>query len=288
MTTKITATAAGTWKLGGELPVARMGFGAMRLTGQGIWGEPRDHDECIAVLRRAVEREVTFIDTADAYGPEVSESLIAEALYPYPGDLVIGTKAGLLRDGPDQWRPDGRPEHLREAVEGSLRRLRTERLDLLQLHRPDPAVPLEESMGELARLRDEGKIRLIGVCNVDEHELEVAMRVTPIVSVQNRMNLEDRSSDAVLVRCEAEQLAFLPWAPLGAGRWRRAGDVLVAVAKRHDATPNQIALASLLARSPVMLVIPGTSTRTHLDENIDAAGIELTPDQLDLLDRAGA
>jgi aryl-alcohol dehydrogenase-like predicted oxidoreductase len=288
MTTTITATAAGTWKLGGELPVARMGFGAMRLTGQGIWGEPRDRDECIAVLRRAVEREVTFIDTADAYGPEVSESLIAEALYPYPDDLVIGTKAGLLRDGPDQWRPDGRPEHLREAVEGSLRRLRTERLDLLQLHRPDPAVPLEESMGELARLRDEGKIRLIGVCNVDEHELEVATRVTPIVSVQNRMNLEDRSSDAVLVRCEAEQLAFLPWAPLGAGRWRRAGDVLVEVAKRHEATPNQIALASLLARSPVMLVIPGTSTRAHLDENIDAAGIQLTPDQLDLLDRAGA
>jgi aryl-alcohol dehydrogenase-like predicted oxidoreductase len=288
MTTTITATAAGTWKVGGELPVARMGFGAMRLTGQGIWGEPRDRDECIAVLRRAVEREVTFIDTADAYGPEVSESLIAEALYPYPDDLVIGTKAGLLRDGPDQWRPDGRPEHLREAVEGSLRRLRTERLDLLQLHRPDPAVPLEESMGELARLRDEGKIRLIGVCNVDEHELEVATRVTPIVSVQNRMNLEDRSSDAVLVRCEAEQLAFLPWAPLGAGRWRRAGDVLVEVAKRHEATPNQIALASLLARSPVMLVIPGTSTRAHLDENIDAAGIQLTPDQLDLLDRAGA
>jgi aryl-alcohol dehydrogenase-like predicted oxidoreductase len=288
MTTTITAAAAGTWKLGGELPVARMGFGAMRLTGQGIWGEPRDRDECIAVLRRAVEREVTFIDTADAYGPEVSESLIAEALYPYPDDLVIGTKAGLLRDGPDQWRPDGRPEHLREAVEGSLRRLRTERLDLLQLHRPDPAVPLEESMGELARLRDEGKIRLIGVCNVDEHELEVATRVTPIVSVQNRMNLEDRSSDAVLVRCEAEQLAFLPWAPLGAGRWRRAGDVLVEVAKRHEATPNQIALASLLARSPVMLVIPGTSTRAHLDENIDAAGIQLTPDQLDLLDRAGA
>ncbi|HEY7134499.1 MAG TPA: aldo/keto reductase [Acidimicrobiia bacterium] len=288
MTTTITATAAGTWKLGGELPVARMGFGAMRLTGPGIWGEPRDRDECIAVLRRSVEREVTFIDTADAYGPEVSESLIAEALHPYPDDLVIGTKAGLLRDGPDQWRPDGRPEHLREAVEGSLRRLRVERLDLLQLHRPDPAVPLEESMGELARLRDEGKIRLIGVCNVDERQLEVAMRVTPVVSVQNRMNLEDRSSDTVLVRCEAEQLAFLPWAPLGAGRWRRAGDVLVEVAKRHDATPNQVALAWLLARSPVMLVIPGTSTRAHLDENIDAAGIELTADQLDLLDRAGA
>lgn len=283
-----TATTAGTLKLGGEVPVARMGFGAMRVTGPGIWGEPRDHDECIAVLRRAVEREVTFIDTADAYGPDVSERLIAEALHPYPEDLVVGTKAGLLRDGPDRWRPDGRPEHLREAVEGSLQRLRVDRLDLVQLHRPDPAVPLEESMGELARLRDEGKIRLLGVCNVDDAELAVAMSVTPIVSVQNRANLEDRDSDAVLARCEAEQLAFLPWAPLGAGRWRRGGDVLADIAKVHGATANQIALAWLLARSPMMLVIPGTSTRAHLDQNVDAAGIELGADERELLERAGS
>jgi pyridoxine 4-dehydrogenase len=282
-----TASAAGTIKLGGELPVSRMGFGAMRLTGHGIWGEPRDRDECIAVLRRAVERDVTFIDTADAYGPEVSERLIAEALHPYPDGLVIGTKAGLLRDGPDRWRPDGRPEHLRAAVEGSLQRLRVERLDLAQLHRPDPAVPLEDSIGELARLRDEGKIRLIGVCNVDERQLATATSVTRIVSVQNRANLEDRRSDGVLARCEAEDLAFLPWAPLGAGRWRRSGDVLIEVAKTRRATKNQIALAWLLARSPVMLVIPGTSTRAHLDENIDAAGIELTVDERDLLERAG-
>jgi pyridoxine 4-dehydrogenase len=284
----ITATRAGTIKLGGEVAVARMGFGAMRVTGPGIWGEPRDHDECIAVLRRAVEREITFIDTADAYGPEVSERLIAEALHPYPEDLVIGTKAGLVRDGPDQWRPDGRPEHLRAAVEGSLQRLRLDRLHLVQLHRPDPAVPLEDSMGELARLRDEGKVHLLGVCNVDEGELATAMRVTPIVSVQNRANLEDRRADDVLAHCEAEQLAFLPWAPLSAGRWRRGGDVLAEIAKAHDATPNQIALAWLLARSPMMLVIPGTSTRRHLDENVDAAGLDLSADERDLLERAGS
>jgi pyridoxine 4-dehydrogenase len=270
-----------TWTLGGDLRVHRLGFGAMRITGSGIWGEPGDHDEAIAVLRRAVELGVDFIDTADSYGPFVSERLIAEALHPYPDQLVIATKGGLLRDGPGQWRADGRPQHLRAACDESLQRLRLEQIPLYQLHRPDPQVPLEDSVGVLATLQREGKIRHLGVCNVDESQLEAVRRMTPIVSVQNRYNPIDRSSDAILDRCEAERLAFLPWAPLGAGGL--GSDARIArLAARHGATVNQVALAWLLARSPVMIPIPGTSSVAHLEENMGAASLRLTPDEVDL------
>lgn len=280
---KITAGAAGTIRIG-EVTVNRMGYGAMRLTGQGIWGEPRDPDGARRVLRRAVELDVNFIDTADSYGPEVSERLIAEALRPYPDGLVIATKGGLLRDGPDLWRPDGRPSHLREALEGSLRRLGLERIDLYQFHRPDPAVPYEESVGELERLRGEGKIRHIGISNVNEEQLEQAMALTEIVSVQNRYNLSDRASEGVLDRCESLGIAFLPWYPLAAAQLAtRSGNRVAELAAEHRATPGQLALAWLLARSPLVLPIPGTSSVAHLEENIAAAAIKLSNDEVELL-----
>jgi pyridoxine 4-dehydrogenase len=270
--TELTATASGTIEIGGDLTVNRLGFGAMRITGQGIWGEPSDRDEAKAVLRRAVELGVNFIDTADSYGPHVSESLIAEALHPYPEDLVIGTKGGLVRPGPNRWDADGRPEHLREACEGSLTRLRLDQIPLYQFHRPDPAVPLEESIGTLVALKEEGKIRHIGICNATEDQLHQAQQLTPIVSLQNRYNLVDRSSDSVLDACEVENVAFLPWAPVqdmeGSRRVRE-------IAERYDATTHQVALAWLLARSPVMLPIPGTGSVAHLEENIAAAGLKL-------------
>lgn len=269
------AAAAGTFTLGSDLTVNRMGFGAMRLTGKGIWGEPKDESEAKAVLRRAIELSVNFIDTADAYGPDVSERLIGEALYPYPQGVIIATKGGQMRGGPDNWYPNGRPEHLREAIEGSLQRLRLERIDLYQLHRPDPQVPFEDSVGTLADLRKEGKIRHVGLSNVTVDQLNRARAIVPIVSVQNRYNLDDRSSEDVLKACERESIAFIPWAPLGAKT-----ATLERVASAHDATVNQIALAWLLQHSPVMLPIPGTSSVAHLEENIAAASIKLSGEEI--------
>ncbi|HEY3701769.1 MAG TPA: aldo/keto reductase [Acidimicrobiales bacterium] len=276
-----TAAAAGTIDLGGDLTVQRMGFGAMRLTGQGIWGEPADPDACRAVLRRAVELGVDFIDTADSYGPEVSERLIAEALHPYPENLVIATKGGMVRPGPGRWDPDGRPEHLRAACEGSLERLRLDEIPLYQLHRPDPRVPLEDSVGALVQLKDEGKIRHIGLSNVDEAEIHRAMAITPVVSVQNMFNLGNRRSAAVLDLCEIEQLAFIPWAPIGQGA--PSGKALARIAAAHGATQQQTALAWLLARSPAMLPIPGTSSVAHLEENIAAASLRISQAEVDEL-----
>jgi aryl-alcohol dehydrogenase-like predicted oxidoreductase len=278
----ITAGAAGTMTIG-DLTVNRMGYGAMRLTGPGIWGSPRDPEGARSVLRRAVELEVNFIDTADSYGPEVSERLIREALWPYPADLVIATKGGLLRDGPDLWRPDGRPNHLRQALEGSLERLRRERIDLYQFHRPDPMVPFEESVGELAKLKGEGKIRHIGLSNVDPEQLDQALAITEIVSVQNRYNLWDRTSEAVLDKCNSLGIAFLPWYPLAASGLTRAQSAVAEVASEHHATPGQLALAWLLSRSPVVLPIPGTSSVEHLEENIAAAAITLNRSDFELL-----
>src|SRR5579884_629725 len=270
--------------IGGDLNVSRVGFGAMRLTGPGIWGEPRDRDDCIRVLRRAVDLGVELIDTADSYGPFVSERLVAEALHPYPENVVIATKAGLVRDGPGQWRPDGRPQHLKAAVDGSLSRLRLEQIPLLQWHRPDPAVPFEDSLGQLVELKEEGKIRHLGLSNVDDDQLTRALRMTPIVSVQNRYNVDDRSSDGIVDRCESEQLAFIPWAPLAPGGFDRARVPLTTAAERHGATTNQIALAWLLARSPVMLPIPGTSSVAHLEENVAARDITLSDEERETLD----
>jgi aryl-alcohol dehydrogenase-like predicted oxidoreductase len=278
----ITAGAAGTMTIG-DLTVNRMGYGAMRLTGPGIWGSPRDPEGARSVLRRAVELEVNFIDTADSYGPEVSERLIREALWPYPADLVIATKGGLLRDGPDLWRPDGRPNHLRQALEGSLERLRRERIDLDPVHRPDPMVPFEESVGELAKLKGEGKIRHIGLSNVDPEQLDQALAITEIVSVQNRYNLWDRTSEAVLDKCNSLGIAFLPWYPLAASGLTRAQSAVAEVASEHHATPGQLALAWLLSRSPVVLPIPGTSSVEHLEENIAAAAITLNRSDFELL-----
>jgi pyridoxine 4-dehydrogenase len=279
MTVPANAAAAGTIEIGGDMVVHRMGFGAMRVTGPGILGDPPDLDQARATLRRVLELGVNFIDTADSYGPEVSERLIAQALYPYPDDLVIATKGGLLRPGPGRWDPDGRPEHLRAACEGSLRRLRLDRIPLYQLHRPDPRVPLAESLGALVQLKDEGKIRHIGVSNVSEDQLRQAQRITPVVSVQNRYNATDRASEAVLEVCELEQLAFLPWAPI-----QQADTPAVAeVAKRHDASPRQIVLAWLLARSPQVLPIPGTGSPEHAEANIAAASIELSLDEVDAI-----
>jgi pyridoxine 4-dehydrogenase len=276
---QLTAAAAGTFHIDAELRVDRLGFGAMRLTGDGIWGEPRDPDECRRVLRRAVELDVNMIDTADSYGPHVSERLIVEALSPYPDDLVIATKGGLTRSGPNQWHTDGRPEHLREACEGSLERLRVDRIDLYQLHRIDPRVPLEESLGTLLELRDEGKIARIGLSNVSLEQLRRAREIAPIVSVQNRYNLADRASEAVLEECEREGLGFIPWFPLSIGALAPHGGPLASIAERHDATPAQIALAWLLHRSPVMLPIPGTSSVVHLEENVGAVRIELSANE---------
>jgi aryl-alcohol dehydrogenase-like predicted oxidoreductase len=274
-----TASAAGTITIGGEHEVHRLGFGAMRITGPGIWGPPRDRTEALAVLRRAVELGVNFIDTADSYGPEVSEELIAEALAPYPDDLVIATKGGLVRPGPGRWDPDGRPEHLRAALEGSLARLGVEQVTLYQLHRPDPAVPFEESLGTLVALRDEGKIRHIGLSNVDRRQLAAARALTPIASVQNRYNPSDRASEAVVEAAAQDGFAFIPWAPVG-GHQPGEGAALAEVAERHGASPVQVAIAWQLARSPQILPIPGTSSVAHLEENVAAAGLALDDDDL--------
>lgn len=268
------AAAAGTITLGGDLTVNRMGFGAMRVVGKGVWGPPPDRESAKSVLRHAVAHGVTLIDTADSYGPAVSEELIAEALAPYPAGLVIATKGGFVRPGPDRWQPDGRPEHLREALEGSLRRLRLDCIDVYQLHRPDPKVPYAESVGALGELQRAGKIRHIGVSNVDLDELATARGIVPVVSVQNRYNYEDRSAEDVLDACERDGIAFLPWAPVG-GTSRLKAETLERLARDHRATPLQIALAWLLQRSPVMLPIPGTGSVAHLDENLAAAALHL-------------
>jgi pyridoxine 4-dehydrogenase len=271
---KVSANLAGTVSLGSELSVNRLGFGAMRLTGEGIWGPPRDRKRALAVLRRAVELDVNFIDTADSYGPNVSEELVAEALFPYPKGLVIATKGGWNRPGPDQWTHDASPGHLRKAVEGSLKRLRLARIDVYQLHTPDPVVPFEASMETLAELRNEGKIRLVGLSNVTREHIERARKIVPIVSVQNRYSFADREWDYVVDYCESNRIAFIPWFPLAAGRV--AGDVLNAIAKTHQASPKQVALAWLLRRSLIMLPIPGTSSVEHLEENVAAASVQLT------------
>ena len=278
------AAAAGTVTLGADGPtVNRLGFGAMRITGDGIWGPPDDHDGAVAVLRRAVELGVDFVDTADSYGPEVSEELIAEALHPYPEGLVIATKGGYLRDGPNEWRADGRPEHLRTALEGSLRRLRVEQIGLYQFHVPDPAVPFEDSVGTLVELRDQGKIAHIGLSNVDVDKVRLASTLTPIVSVQNRYNTSTRSSDPVVDLAEEMGFAFIPWAPVG-GWSPGKGKALETVAGRVGATPVQVALAWQLARSPQMLPIPGTKSVAHLEDNVAAAALELS--DADLTDLA--
>jgi pyridoxine 4-dehydrogenase len=282
MSGSVNAAAAGTIDIGGDLTVNRMGFGAMRITGNGIWGDPPDRDRARAALRKAVELGVNFIDTADSYGPYVSETLIAEALYPYPDDLVIASKGGLVRPGPGRWDTDGRPEHLREACEGSLRRLRLDQIPLYQFHRPDPKVPLSDSLGALVALKDEGKIRHIGVSNVSEHQLRAAQQVTPVVSVQNRYNAADRKSESMVDLCEQEQITFLPWAPIQQTEGNLAVD---AAAKRHDASPRQIVLAWLLSRSPNMLPIPGSGSAEHVESNVAAISIELSSDELAAITR---
>jgi aryl-alcohol dehydrogenase-like predicted oxidoreductase len=276
---------AGTIDVGGDLTVNRLGFGSMRITGDGIWGEPADRDEAKAVLRRAIELGVNFIDTADSYGPHVSEELISETLYPYPDDLVIATKGGLERPGPGEWPANGRPEHLIAACEGSLRRLKLDQIPLYQFHRPDPAVPLEDSISALVTLKEQGKIRHIGVSNVTEDQLRRAQRLTPIVSIQNRYNVEDRQSESLVDLCEQEQMVFLPWAPIQNLDRNR---IVREIAQRYDATPRQIVLAWLLARSPAILPIPGTASLSHLDANVAAAAIKLAPaDVAALTDNAG-
>lgn len=272
----IDAGQSGTFRIGGELEVARMAFGAMRITGDGVWGQPRDRGEAIRVLRRAVELGVNLIDTADSYGPAVSEELIAQALHPYQKGLVIATKAGFQRPGPGRWAEDGRPEHLRAAVDGSLARLRLDRIDLLQLHRIDPKVPPEDQLGALAELQGRGKIRFIGLSEVSLDQLERARSIVDIVSVQNLFNVTNRTSEPVLERCDELGLAFLPWYPLAVGRLADPGGPLAASSERTGATPSQVALAWLLRRSPVVLPIPGTSSVAHLEENVAAASVRLT------------
>jgi len=278
---EISASLAGTVSLGGELSVNRLGFGAMRLTGEGIWGAPADRNRALAVLRHAVELDVNFIDTADSYGPFVSEQLIAEALFPYPKGLVIATKGGWNRPGPDQWTHDATPAHLRKAVEGSLKRLRLDRIDVYQLHTPDPVVSFDASVETLAQLRDEGKIRLVGLSNVTREHIERARKIVPIVSVQNRYSFADREWDYVVDYCAANGIAFIPWFPLAAGRV--AGDVLNEIAQAHQASPKQVALAWLLRRSRIVLPIPGTSSVEHLEENVAAASVQLTQEEYERL-----
>ncbi len=279
-------SAGGTFAIGNDLVVNRLGFGAMRLTGDGIWGPPTDPAACRDVLRTAVDMGVNLIDTADSYGPEVSEELIAEALHPYPDGLVIATKAGLVRGGPNDWRPDGRPSHLREACEGSLRRLKLETIDLYQLHRIDPKVPAEEQIGTLLELRDEGRIRHIGLSEVTTGQLEQVLQTVEVATVQNRFNLTDRRWDDVVDVCAAHSIGFLPWFPIATGRLARPGGVADEIAATHGATPAQIALAWLLRRSPTMLPIPGTSSVDHLRENCEAATIDLSDDEFDQLTAA--
>jgi pyridoxine 4-dehydrogenase len=270
------AGAAGTFLLSGDLPVNRLGFGAMRITGRGVWGPPEDRGEAVAVLRRAVELGVNLIDTAESYGPHVSEALIREALHPYPDGLVIATKGGLERPGPDQWVPDGRPERLREQLEGSLRRLGVERIDLWQLHRIDPAVPADEQFGALRRFQEEGKVRHVGLSEATAEEIARARRIVPIASVQNRYNLADRAWEDAVDYCDREGIGFIPWYPLMVGKLASAGGALAEIAARHGAAPAQVALAWLLRRTPVMLPIPGTSRVKHLEENVAGAAISLS------------
>jgi pyridoxine 4-dehydrogenase len=283
MKKELSASAVGNVSLGGEISVHRLGFGAMRLTGEGIWGSPKDRKGALAVLRRAVELDISFIDTADSYGPHVSEELIAEALFPYPAGLVIATKGGWNRPGPNQWTHDATPSHLRKAVEGSLKRLRLDRIDVYQLHIPDPVVSFESSVETLAQLRNEGKIRLVGLSNVTQEHIERARRIVPIVSVQNRYSFADREWDYVVDYCERNEIAFIPWFPLGAGKV--AGDVLNRIAQAHNASPTQIALAWLLRRSPIMLPIPGTSSTEHLEQNVAAASLRLPDEDFQMLSR---
>ena len=273
------SSAPETIRIGEDLEIRRLGYGAMRLCGPSILGWPDDRENALNVLRRAVELGVNLVDTADSYGPEVNELQVAEALHPYKEGLVIATKGGLVRTGRGPWPNDARPEHLREACEASLRRLRLERIDLYQLHAPDPKVPFEESVGELARLRDEGKIRHVGLSNVTVDELHRAQEIVPVVSVQNRYSLADRASDDVIDECERQGIPFLPWWPLAVGDLARPGGMLDEVGRAHDATPAQVALAWLLARSPVVVVIPGTASLDHLEENVGAAEVELTDDE---------
>ena len=282
MTSAANANAAGQMTLGGDLTVNRLGFGAMRITGKGIWGPPPDVPTAVRVVQRAVQLGVNFIDTADSYGPEVSETIIAQALHPYPKGLVIATKGGLVRPGPDVWNPNGQPKHLRAACEGSLRRLRVERIDIYQFHMPDPRVPLSDSIGEMVRLQAEGKIRHIGISNVSLAQLKEAERLTPIVSVQNRFNLEDRRSDEVLEYCATQGMAFIPWAPLDSGRHAQGSGskALARVAERHKVSIGAAAIAWLLSHSKAMLPIPGTGSVQHLEENIAAASIRLTAEDL--------
>jgi pyridoxine 4-dehydrogenase len=284
-TEALTDDMAGTLQLG-DLEVRRLGFGAMRITGRGVWGPPPNREAALALLRRTVDLGINLIDTADSYGPEVSEELIAEALHPYPEGLVIATKGGLTRTGPGEWPRDGRPQHLREACEGSLRRLKLDRIDLYQLHAPDPKVPYEDSVGTLKDLRDEGKIRHVGVSNVSVAQLRLARAIVPVVSVQNRFNLEDRGSDDVLEECESEGLGFIPWFPLRMGELAEPGGAVAEIAKSHEATPTQIAIAWLLQRSPAMLPIPGTASIEHLEENVAAARIELSEAEMTTLNEA--
>jgi pyridoxine 4-dehydrogenase len=274
------AGGSGTFRIGGELSIYRLGFGAMRLTGPGVWGEPRDPDEAIRVLRRAVDLGVTFIDTADSYGPDVSERLIAEALHPYPTGLVIATKAGFERPGPDRWTMNGRPAHLRAACEGSLRRLRLKRIDLFQLHRIDPSVPADDQIGTLETLQAEGKLRHIGLSEVSVAQIAHARSIVPIATVQNRYSLTDREHEEVVDYCEREGIGFIPWYPLGAGSLTAPGGLLERVSTRHGVTKMQVALAWLLWRSPVMLPIPGTSRVRHLEENVAAASLTLDEGEL--------
>jgi aryl-alcohol dehydrogenase-like predicted oxidoreductase len=270
------ASASGTFSIGGDMPVHRLGYGAMRITGKGIWGEPKDIEGAKKVLRRAVELGVNFIDTADSYGPEVSERLIGEALSPYAKGVVIATRAGLTRQGPDQWLPVARPEYLQQEVEMSLGRLKTERIDLWQLHRIDPQVPVEDSLGVIKKLQEQGKIRHVGLSEVKPHEIDQARKVIEIVSVQNQYNISDRRHEDVLEYCEKNNLAFIPWFPVAAGKLAGPGGVLDAAARRHNATVSQLSLAWLLHRSPVMLPIPGTSSVEHLEENVGAANVKLS------------
>jgi pyridoxine 4-dehydrogenase len=290
MTTTLSANAAasGSFNLGNDLPIHRLGFGAMRITGKGIWGEPENPDEARHVLQRAVELGINFIDTADSYGPEISERLIAEALHPYPAGLVIATKGGLTRQGPEQWAPVGRPEYIRQCVEMSLGRLRLERIDLYQLHRFDPKVPLEETLGALADLQAAGKIRHIGLSEVSTKEIKHAKKIVPIVSVQNRYNLADREHEDVVDYCEKHNFGFIPWFPVAAGDLARPGGVLDSVAKTHHATVAQLSIAWLLHRSPVMLPIPGTSSVKHLEENVAAASLKLSQEEWEEIEKAAS
>ncbi len=285
-TTQSLAAPSGTFAIGGEMPVVRLGYGTMQLPGEGVWGPPRDHAAAVAVLRRAAEIGVTFFDTADSYGPEVAEDLLRDALHPYADDVVIATKAGLTRQGPGVWTPVGRPANLRQQCELTLRRLGVEQIDLFQLHRIDADVPLEDQVGELKRLQDEGKVRHIGLSEVDVDQLEEARKITTIATVQNLFNLSNRDAEPLLDVCEKNEIGFIPWFPLATGELSKADGPLADAARTHDATPSQLALAWLLQRSPVMLPIPGTKSIDHLESNTAAAGIELTDDEFEALTAA--